>query len=396
MSEIVADGQKIADVIAGLRPLQGMTAEYEPLGVSFGQSRGPQAEALGEAALSVQKLARHKVQICMRTRVAAAPFVAALVVGVLMVTMMLGGCTTVQNNGSQAARGSQGAGSGAHAQTAQTVQTPFPWQKGMELTDDLERVAGTLGFTEDDIEQMRADGVGEASWRLLAPALAAEEHMGEKYGIGFTAIDCYYNLTDDQVGRSACMVRVSPQGGEHAGGEYLVRCDWTEDAGNPVWTEGYLAAARASDYAAYIGDLMAPGLVGLDPQPVISAQLYEGEMFGDDEGPDTPIEGIARTHMGDLAVYVRRTDGMTEEDFIRLADAVLDAARATGLRFYVVVGCIDRLGSGQELTPEVGAGAMRNRDVAEAEHLLPMCVWRRSAAVGGAGGPSEAETQAAA
>lgn len=346
---------------------------------------------------------RNKARACTRTRVAAAPFAAVaatapfvLAVGVLAMTMILGGCTMAQNNGSQTAQGSQSAGSGADAQATQAAQTPFPWQEGMELTDDLERVAGTLGFTEDDIEQMRADGVDEASWRLLAPALAAEEHMGEKYGIEFTAIDCYYNLTDDQAGRSACMVRVSPQDGEHSGGEYLVRCDWTEDASNPVWTENYLAAARAADYAAYIESLMAPGVVGLDPQPVISAQLYAGEMFGDDEGPDTPIEGIARAHLGDLAVYVRRTDGMTEEDFGRLVDAVLDAARTTGLRLYMVAGCIDRLGSDQELTPEVGAGAMRNRDVSEVEHLLPVCVWKRSAAVGGTGGPSESGTQSAA
>lgn len=60
MSEIVVDAQKIADVIAGLRSLQGMSAEYESFSVSFGQSRGPQADALGEAALGVQKLAQQQ------------------------------------------------------------------------------------------------------------------------------------------------------------------------------------------------------------------------------------------------------------------------------------------------------------------------------------------------
>lgn len=60
MSEIVVDSQKIKDVVAGLQALQSMTAAYESFSVSFGQSRGPQADALGEAALSVKKLAQQQ------------------------------------------------------------------------------------------------------------------------------------------------------------------------------------------------------------------------------------------------------------------------------------------------------------------------------------------------
>lgn len=333
------------------------------------------------------------VRSCVRAGAGTRPLAAVLAAGVLVATMMLGGCVMAHDNGSQGVLGSQATGSDAAAQAA--MDTPFPWQEGTELTDDLERVAGTLGFSEDDIEQMRANGVDEQSWRLLAPSLAAEEHMAQKYGIGFTAIDCYFNLTDDQTGRRACMVRVSPQVGEYAGKEYLVRCDWTEDADSPVWTENYLTAARSVDYEVYVEDLVASGLAGLEPRPVVSAQLYAGEMFGDDEGPATPIEDIARAHMGDLAVYVRCSEGMTEESFDRLADSVMEVARATGLRLYVVVGCIDRLDEGQELTPEVGAGAMRNRDATEADHLLPVCTWKRSAAVNAASGTYEPGAQAA-
>lgn len=56
----------------------------------------------------------------------------------------------VQDASSQMSRGSQGAAS--RAQTTQDQSTPFPWQKDTELTDDLERVAGTLGMSEDEIE----------------------------------------------------------------------------------------------------------------------------------------------------------------------------------------------------------------------------------------------------
>lgn len=299
----------------------------------------------------------------------------------------------VQDASSQMSRGSQGTAS--RAQTTQDQSTPFPWQEDTELTDDLERVAGTLGMSEDEIEQMRVDGVDESSWRLLAPALAAEEHLAQKYGIGFTAIDCYYNLTDDQQGNRAFMVRVTPQAGENAGNEYLVRCDWTQDAASPVWTEDYLAAARAGEYAAYVERLLEPGLTDIGPGLVITAQFYEGDMFGDDEGPATPIAELARAHMGELYVYVRRTEGMDEAAFDTEVATIAEAARATGLRLYITAGCIDRLGADEELTLEVGAGAMRNRDATDAEHLLPVCVWRRSVAVNEASRTSAEGAQAA-
>lgn len=314
---------------------------------------------------------------------------AALLVA-LVVMMTLGGCAMVQDVGSHATQGSSGPGATDRSSQA----TPFPWEEGVELTEDLGRVAGTLGFDEDDIERMRAEGVDEASWRRLAPALAAEEHIAQKYGIGFTAIDCSFNLTDDQAGRRACMVRVTPQEGANAGSEYLVRCDWTEDPAAPVWTEDYLAAARADEYAAYVEGLLEPDLGGLERQVVVSASLYGGDMYGDDEGPNTPIEDLARTHMGELFVYVRRSEGMDEAAFDEFAASVMDAARGTGLRLYVTVGCIDRLEENGELTPEVGAGAMRNRDATEAERMLPVCTWRRAGAVNGSGAPQEPGAQA--
>lgn len=40
MSTITVDKNGILDVVAGLRALQAMTAEYEAFSVSFGQSRG--------------------------------------------------------------------------------------------------------------------------------------------------------------------------------------------------------------------------------------------------------------------------------------------------------------------------------------------------------------------
>lgn len=58
MSTITVDKNGILDVVSGLRALQAMTAEYEAFSVSFGQSRGPQAVALSEAAMRVAALAQ--------------------------------------------------------------------------------------------------------------------------------------------------------------------------------------------------------------------------------------------------------------------------------------------------------------------------------------------------
>lgn len=58
MSAITVDKNGVLDVVAKLRALQGMTAAYESFSVSFGESRGPQAEALSDAAARVAALAR--------------------------------------------------------------------------------------------------------------------------------------------------------------------------------------------------------------------------------------------------------------------------------------------------------------------------------------------------
>ena len=49
MSTITVDKNGILDVVAGLRALQAMTAEYEAFSVSFGQSRGRRPMALSES-----------------------------------------------------------------------------------------------------------------------------------------------------------------------------------------------------------------------------------------------------------------------------------------------------------------------------------------------------------
>ena len=58
MSAITVDKNGVLDVVAKLRALQGMTAAYESFSVSFGESRGPQAEVLSDAAARVAALAR--------------------------------------------------------------------------------------------------------------------------------------------------------------------------------------------------------------------------------------------------------------------------------------------------------------------------------------------------
>lgn len=258
----------------------------------------------------------------------------------------------------------------------------FSWSEDMELTDELERVARNIGCEERVIERMKADGVDEGAYWHIAPALATEQHLEEKYGIGFTAIDCYYNLSDNQSDTDACMVRLTADDGSGPAEGFLARCDWSDDAAHPVWTETYFASYIAEPYDAYVTGLIADAVAACESAPVVAATIDTYTMFGDDMGPDTPIEDVARANVGALTIYVRDVSGLTEETYDADVAAITEAARATGLHLLIDAACITNLPETTELTPQIGDSARREYIApstgADLSGVLPGAKWKRS------------------
>ena len=292
---------------------------------------------------------------------------AASVAAVLMLGMVMGGCAMGNSRESEEKNSA-----GVTDASAVSEQT-FSWYEGMPLTSEMEEMAVKLDCDDGVIEQMRESGVTRDAYYNIAPALAIEKHMTEKYGISFEVTTAWIDSVDDT---NRVFAYVTPTTGEHEGKEYLARCDW-KTSQEPSFFEEYFADYWQTDYQTWWEKELAGEVSACNTAPVISARLTTQVLQGDEIAPSVSITDIVSACGGCIGIYF--PESVTEDEYTQDADALLAVLSAKGVALEVTFACVYNLDHvGGELTAEIGDDAVKNEHIdSVAKDLLPCVKWKR-------------------
>lgn len=248
------------------------------------------------------------------------------------------------------------------------------WREGAMPTEEEIATAMNLGVDASVIERMKAEGMDRSTYYHVVPALMAQRHLAEKYGVSFQATAADIESTDDE---NKVAVTLRALDGQFAREEFTSNVIWRTGE-TPSFAENYFCAVRDEEYRHRVTEMLAPAITASNRALYVLPALGTYLWVGDDYDAETPIDDVIGSCDGNLAIVFGPDETLTEEAYrAELARITSSAAEINPNLFYEAGYLSQTEPYDDELNADIAVGYLRSNNL---EHRS-MCIWRTSGTV---------------